>query len=70
MSALDALLRRRSTISVSSTAGFVRGTTLQIDGEGLLRVVRNADVRNILAQGYLPEGLPTAYPASVCEASK
>lgn len=30
----------------------------------------NADVRSILAQGYLPQGLPTAYPASVCEASK
>lgn len=27
----------------------------------------NADVRNILAAGYLPTGLPTAYPTTICE---
>lgn len=30
----------------------------------------NADVRNILAAGYLPAGLPSSYPATVCEVSK
>ncbi len=27
----------------------------------------NADVRNIMASGYLPTGLPSAYPTTVCE---
>ena len=27
----------------------------------------NADVQNILASGYLPAGLPSSYPAIVCE---
>lgn len=30
----------------------------------------NADVKNILASGYLPSGLPSAYPATVCEVQK
>ncbi|MBR7832249.1 hypothetical protein KDL01_03205 [Actinospica durhamensis] len=30
----------------------------------------NADVRNILASGLLPSGLPSAYPTTVCEVSK
>jgi hypothetical protein len=29
----------------------------------------NADVRNILASGYLPAGLPSSYPDTVCTAS-
>lgn len=28
----------------------------------------DADVRNILASGYLPEGLPSSYPTTLCEA--
>ena len=28
----------------------------------------NADVRNILASGYLPAGLPSSYPSTVCDA--
>lgn len=28
----------------------------------------NADVQNILASGYLPAGLPSSYPLTVCEA--
>jgi hypothetical protein len=28
----------------------------------------NADVRNILASGYLPAGLPSSYPAAACDA--
>jgi len=28
----------------------------------------NADVQNILASGYLPAGLPSSYPATVCAA--
>lgn len=27
----------------------------------------NADVRSILAAGYLPAGLPTSYPTTVCD---
>ena len=30
----------------------------------------NADVQNILASGYLPAGLPSSYPTTVCEVSK
>jgi len=30
----------------------------------------NADVQNILASGYLPSGLPSAYPTTVCEVQK
>lgn len=30
----------------------------------------NADVRNIMASGYLPTGLPSSYPTTVCEVSK
>jgi hypothetical protein len=30
----------------------------------------NADVRSILAAGYLPSGLPSSYPTTVCEASR
>lgn len=30
----------------------------------------NADVRNIMASGYLPSGLPSSYPTTVCEVSK
>jgi hypothetical protein len=29
----------------------------------------NADVRGIMAAGYLPGGLPSAYPTTVCEVS-
>lgn len=28
----------------------------------------NADVRNTLASGYLPAGLPSSYPAAACDA--
>ncbi|WP_034267890.1 hypothetical protein [Actinospica robiniae] len=30
----------------------------------------NADVRTIMASGYLPSGLPSSYPTTVCEVSK
>jgi hypothetical protein len=30
----------------------------------------NADVQNILASGYLPSGLPSSYPTTVCEVQK
>jgi len=30
----------------------------------------NADVRTIMAAGYLPSGLPSAYPTTVCEVSE
>ena len=30
----------------------------------------NADVRTIMASGYLPSGLPSSYPTTVCEVAK